>query len=798
VLQPGARGIGKIQEPGTYRSSGGCAAAEASASQASADARAMNVILFYLLLTAFTAPGYALARRWHAPDDNRWFLVAAGFVYSLAIFAAVAWPCLWFTASSATYLALLGALWGSYGLVALVIWLRTARGNDFYLWPRQSLIQGRAVDAGPPISQSVAGDQHCEPGWAQPQPRGLACPSYLTSIAVRGLALVVLGECIVSGLLSEDLAGTLNPLRALPRAELLLSAITFAVAAALAPAIYRLQKERSKCDSVNAPAPPLWTCIAVIAVVALVAGVTCAARPDWDDTWYLSAVQRYSEEGDLNHEGFSLPGEDFVPPHQRLLAWELFGATLCHFSGVHPMVSHHTLLPPVLLLLALCVHWRFFSTHLLSRRLAPLAMLGLIGYWLFAVSSYDSPGSFALTRAWQGKATLWVLGLPLIVNVLWSYLKKPSPGAWLACLLASVGALAMSSSAVFLVAALIPLFCVAMALFGGLSLSWRTFLASCALAAPQTAYGLLVRAGMSNYGALAEKPEGAGWLQSIYFCGIQYGSAELLWALLLPLSAALLVSRPARAYLVGLPCLLAATVLNPLAYEWVAGHLTSYHTHNRLLWLLPIGTGLGAAVALASDAIMAPFRSKCSTCRLLLALAMVAGLAYLPGRCAWSESNEGPYPGLCFAWGENAYKVPNDLMPIVQRVSQDACLEDGRLLLPEHLTQFFAPYSSQIRFVSSRPTHTVEALAAQGRGEEGFERVDLVLRLLGGKGTESLVGELSHSTATSATIPELLLKYKVKGIVTDQRSPSFEARLRRYGYVLAIRSGKYAFWKVAA
>jgi len=614
---------------------------------------------------------------------------------------------------------------------------------------------------------------------------------------LRGLAILIAGECVLCGLLAEELAGRLNPFEPTPRLALAVSAIACLVAAALAPAVRRLQKERPDRHSVADAAPRLWTATAAMAVVAQMAGVACAARPDWDDTWYLSAVQRYTEGGELNREGFSLPGEDVVPPHTRLLAWELMGATLCRLSGVPPLVSHHTLLPPFLILLALAVHWRLFSKHLLSRRLAPLAMLGLSGYWLFGVSSYDSPGSYALTRTWQGKSVLWVLGIPLTVNAMWTFLKDPRPLTWLPCLLASAGALAMSSSAVFLIPVCVPSFCAAMALFGGLAVTWRAWIAAGVVAAPQVVYGLCIRSGMGSYGALTERTEGVSWLQSVSWGGIDYGSAELLWALLLPTAAGLLVSRQARAYLVWLPCLAAATSLNPLAYEWVASHLTSYHTYNRLLWLLPIGAGLGAAVALASDAVLAPWSSDRSATRLLLVIGMVAAVACLPGRFVWSEKNEGPYPGLCFTWGENALKIPGDLLPIVRRVAEDERLHEGRLLLPEHLTQFFAPYSSRIRYVSSRPTYTVEALTALKRPDEGAERVELVLRLLGSTGTEYLVhglGGPGQSPASRSTVLELLGKYSVSGIVVDIGAPTLERRLRQYGFRQALRGGRYSLW----
>ena len=75
------------------------------------------------------------------------------------------------------------------------------------------------------------------------------------------------------------------------------------------------------------------------------------------------------------------------------------------------------------------------------------------------------------------------------------------------------------------------------------------------------------------------------------------GSAELVWLLTLPLLAEFLGDRRRRAYLVTFPVVLVLTFANPLFFDLVATRLTSYHTYYRLLWLFPVGAGLGALLA---------------------------------------------------------------------------------------------------------------------------------------------------------------------------------------------------------
>src|SRR5262249_1346785 len=147
------------------------------------------------------------------------------------------------------------------------------------------------------------------------------------------------------------------------------------------------------------------------------------------------------------------------------------------------------------------------------------------------------------------------------------------------------------------------------------------------------------------------------------------------------------------------------------------------------------------------------------------------GLLAVPGRYVWSPRNAGPYPGLEPAWGENLLKVPGDLLVLMRAVSRRAG-ETGRLLFAEHLSPFVVPYSSKVRFVSSRPSYTYESLDEAGRPEEGMERVSLAVPLLGFRGTayEYFGDSLVMLQEEDDRARELLKKYDVTHILTDDKT----------------------------
>jgi hypothetical protein len=725
-------------------------------------------LAFYGSLVVFCLPGSLAASILFPRARNPIFLVPAGFVISLAILAAVAWPCLWLRAQATTFWGLLAVAWVAF-LAASLRALPKIRGG----WRPEA--DEEVAEAPAPTTAQVEG------GWSG------------RVVSVLLIAYLAWAAVVSYGLLRRL---SVSPEQAWP--DWFLLAACLGIGAAGAPELARARR-RLGGPSPGAAPSPLWTYAAMGMIASLAVGVALQARPDWDDGEYLADVLRYSEGGTLNRECATLPGEGLLAaPHMRLLAWELFGATLCRASGVHPMVSHRTLLPPLLLLMAFAVHWELLAELLLPRRLVPLAILALGVYWAFGISAYNSAGNLLLTRPWQGKTMLLHLGLPLEILALARFLAAPSIRSWLCCLLMATGALAMSSSAVYMLACLVPAFCLAMAIGGGDFKRWKIYVAAGASAGPIVIYGLLLRSAMAAHPFLLARPAGDSWRSGLSIGAKQSGDFGLFWILALPISAALLPSRRGRSLLLGMPLILSLTAMNPAAYTWVSGHLTSCWTYRRLFWLFPVGLGLAAAVALVADFVAASWATTAVRARaagLAIALGLAIGSFALPGCYVWGPDNVGPYPGLEPAWGENPLKVPRDLLVIIREAARDGGAP-GRLLFAEHLCPFVVPYSSRFRFVSSRPSYTYESLAEAGREAEGLERVSLAASLLGFRGTapEYFGDSLLKFEDRDDEARSLLEKYDVHFIITDDKTRIEPARLNRLGFRLFLGRGKYRLW----
>ena len=85
----------------------------------------------------------------------------------------------------------------------------------------------------------------------------------------------------------------------------------------------------------------------------------------------------------------------------RLLAWELWRATLCRFRGVDPSVSQHSLLAGRRVTGLLGAWSSVSKLALLPRRLVPLAALVLCVCWLSGNVGYNTQGNYLLNRAWR-------------------------------------------------------------------------------------------------------------------------------------------------------------------------------------------------------------------------------------------------------------------------------------------------------------------------------------------------------------------------------------------------------------
>ena len=480
--------------------------------------------------------------------------------------------------------------------------------------------------------------------------------------------------------------------------------------------------------------PWWWTATAVVFIVVQAGSAAVFDRPDWDDCYYLAAVLDYQHADALNAEEPTHREGLPVSPINRLLAWELWGAVLCRFSGMNPMVLFRTFLPGMLVLLSYAAYWQLVK-QLLPRRWVPLAMLVLAGYHAWGISSHSSAANYLLTRIGQGKAVFAHVAVPLLAVALIRYSRSVGIGSWTTLAVCVVFGLAASSSAVFLEPMLVA--CLGLALLPMIAAGQRlrALIGGAFAVVPPVAYGLLIfREVMADPAIGGQVPFSWSWMTGLLYLSMYCsdGAWEALWLLSLPILG-LLVGGRARAYLVWFPLLLLATFANPLLADPVAAFLTSYATYFRVYWLLPIAVGIGSLAALLTRSVI--FSQSWSSgvrdgAAFMIASTMLAATFALPGLYVWGQANVGmmsfrgahPMP-------DNLMKMPAGLRTIADRLLSDPDLENKRILCHESITNYLTPYSRRFRFVQTRELYTLYMFDQAGRRQEGQERYLLSLFL---------------------------------------------------------------------
>jgi hypothetical protein len=555
-------------------------------------------------------------------------------------------------------------------------------------------------------------------------------------------------------------------------------------------------------------------------VVVQAASAVVYDRPDWDDVYYLAAVLDYQHAEAINSEEPTHRAGFPVYPHNILISWELWGAVLCHLSGLNPMAVFHTLLPGVLVLLVYAAYWQVLAEYV-PRRWVPWALLGLAAYHVWGIASHHTAANYLLPRTWQGKTVFMHLAVPLIVVTLTRYVRQPQWSAWLSLVASVVFGLAASSSAVFLEPMLLS--CLALALVMTVPRrNWLPGLAGAAAAAlPPVAYGLLIRQAIVSDPVLAPEPE-SDWTLWFRYLGTYTakGSWEGLWLLLLPWLWVLLRSRQRAAYLVLFPLVFTLTFNNPLLCDPVAKHLTSPWTFPRVFWLLPVGMGLGTFLALLGRLLGRALRSGLPLPTELLAGALIlagcAGSWFLPGIYVWDANHNNMIgPGGAPKLAQNLLKMPRDLIPLAEALRRDPEILQVNILCDDSIANYLTPYSRAFRLVHPRIMYTLPFAARAGRLAEGEKRylVSLLLdAIVPGKiAPEDLFvrtyfgdlyfpnppKELSRERVEQM-LDELRVKYVVLRVNPNEVSPEFlrrvEAKLREVGYHQEMVNAGFALW----
>jgi hypothetical protein len=761
------------------------------------------VFRFLVVAAAFLLPGYAWVAWLHSRDGLgrplRW---ALGFAWSLAIFGLLGWPFLWFRLSFASFLSVLYFAWAIFVAVAAAAYARSRS------WERNP--QPSSCPSEEP--KTVTGNDHSSSkGW-------LLLVAYVGVILLEGYAWVADPLERKGILYSFPLLLVLGSFAAWRLSRYWGSVLDFYAADHAAP-------------------PKLWSALAILAVILQAASAVVYSRPDWDDCIFLAAMLDY-EQGDVLNDQEPTHREGFeVNPVERTLCWELSGAVMCRLTGATPMVLFHTLWPGLLVLLAYGAYTGLLA-EFLPRRWVPIALLGLSAVHLWGISSHNTPSNFLLPRLWQGKSILVHLGMPLLVVSLSRFVREPSWRWWLTLLASVTFSLAISLSAIFmgvmLVACLAPVLVVSGALRGsplaslqqkpekGTTASlltwagrrhWYPLIAIGLAVAPLLLVGLFLRGNARLQGVAKVVPADLSTWKSAVESYTSRGCAEVVWLLSLPLLAVLLRDNWRRTYFVAFPVVLGLTFANPLLYDFIARHLTSYVTYSRTWWLFPVGPGLAALFALSVRALALGGRSRIGEA--LASVVAAVGLLVtfgLPNLYVWSSRNN--FLGVLGKpeLASNLEKIPADLVPLVRLLADKPDIRQSRILCTEQVASFLTPYSRDFRFVQTRAGCTAYELYRVGRGTEGLERFAMT-RVLRGEPLPRELSKVIYGELTAVFGAEQFQQI-FEPCYRDKECPSFRALCDRYhvryvvtspedqadvlladaGFRVEQRSGKCALW----
>jgi hypothetical protein len=509
-------------------------------------------------------------------------------------------------------------------------------------------------------------------------------------------------------------------------------------------------------------------------------------REDPDDVLYLSEVLDLAGAPAMRIEEPTHRGEGLPPTRvYAWQAWELWGATLCQLTGLHPLVAFRVVLPLLLILLAYPVY-AALARRILPAAGVPIALLVLAAYYTFGMSSHWSGANFFLPRAQQGKSFLIHVGAPALVLLATSYLSRPRLGTLVLLLLASFAALGWAPTATFLApSVLLAIGLAHVALHGLRREAVFPYLAYGLTVLPQLCFGVYLAVDPNVLlGALSE--EQLGWIDAVLFRHLNFeqggGAIELLALIALPLALPLLRSRREWTYPVAFTAAFLVTLGNPVLQPFLADHVTSVWGYDRLFWAIPFGLLLGT---LAAGLALPLARTAGPTTGPALALVVaIAALPALGGHYVWGEANVYfANPALPPSYRTtNVYKMPEGLLPIADALLETPLGPEHRILCSERTAGHLAPYAHDFDFVYTRYYQTDTSLRLAGHPErEVHERRSL--------GRAFLEGRLEPALAEP-----LLLEHRAWSVVLDHREPELERQLETWGFARRIESGPYSLW----
>jgi len=696
----------------------------------------MPSLLCLLLVIVFWWPAWRWLSIFPSCVRQSWSLrITMAFVVAFGAFSLLTGPMLLLHASSQTAMTCVTVVWMIAAGVAEVLLRKT---------PKRISPPVEEEDLPPPTLQRVSG----------------FIPALLFGLlAATSLALNLISSSLALGLMALSFAinllllwrGKQSPIATPPRAHPLVSVafVTLLATAIVTPAFHH--------------------------------------RADADDNLYLSEallLQDAPAMGDAapTHRGEALPAN----PVYAWQSFELWGAMLARYSGLHPLIVLRSFVGPILLLLSLALYAAFLR-RLLPDGLVPVAMVFLIAYFLFGSSSHWTPNNYLLTRPQQGKTWLMHVG---ILAALWQslqYWRSGQPRDWILLFLVSCACMGWAPTALLLVPATLGTFTlVQFFLKPHLGTIKRGLaLGLCILPQLVFVFYLQLQENQGLQDATLGEHIDTSWADLFFFIFLKLrsggGALEIFALLGAPLVLLAFPQNRPQAYPVLFLGGLAVLLLNPLFFPFFSELAGGIWGYLRLFWLLPLPLLFAALGACVYGLCIT---KKGSTWVPLLSVAIVLAAMPLCGaHYVWSSSNlySPEDRGIVLYDVENPFKIPQDLLLLANELQQLPLGPDHRILAHLNEVTHLAPLVKAFDFVYARDFQTPPPLIALGREEEAKRRERLAFDFLAGNMKTTDAALLLQSELTSYVI--------VSPYTADLSTP-----LKSLNYSLRFGSGPYELW----
>lgn len=225
------------------------------------------------------------------------------------------------------------------------------------------------------------------------------------------------------------------------------------------------QDIKTKISNISLSAPKI---VALLLMAAMIIFQCCMyvfyQHTDADDSRYVvNALETYnSNTMFLNNPITGQAGTEFVGELVKDVTspWVLFITLIAKMILIHPTIVAHTILPPILLVLAYAVYW-LLARKLFRKDTVLCAMFVSLASVIniFGNSSVYTGETFLLTRVWQGKAVYCGIMIPVLLLFLLNiYTYKRINANYIVLGIASIAGCLMSGIGIELTAIMIGVF----------------------------------------------------------------------------------------------------------------------------------------------------------------------------------------------------------------------------------------------------------------------------------------------------------------------------------------------------